>query len=235
MTKIYTDDGKEIKNTEDWRSQLSEGNWEEGKSAYELAHSWLDSAEGMPQSVYNLLNSSDIFKNLIIEKAIVEKKVYFDNLERPSQTDLMIYGKSDKGKIVIAVEGKETEKFGDKVSDWFKEYDKEESNKELRLKGLLSRLNLINLEDINIGKIRYQLLHRTVSALIEADKYNAKYAMMLVHSFSNLDDKDHFDDYKYFCSLLGLETIDRNKIVGLVTINNINLYFGWLRDKKKGC
>jgi len=59
--------------------------------------------------------------------------------------------------------------------------------------------------------------------------------MMLVHSFLDDDIKDHFEDYSYFLGLMGIEnsSIRRNKIVGPVLLNNINLYFGWLRDKKK--
>ena len=31
---------------------------------------------------------------------------------------------------------------------------------------------------------KYQLLHRTASAIIEAERFNANHALMLVHSFS---------------------------------------------------
>lgn len=235
MTKIYTDTGQKIKTIEDWRNQLAhpEKNWAEGKSAYELACSWLNSEGDMPKSLLNLLNSSEVFNNLTIERAIVEKKVQFDNFGEPSHTDLMIYGRNERGNAVIAVEGKESEVFDQEVSKWIT-IKKEGSNKTARLENLLIKLNLDKLDKEDIYRIRYQLLHRTLSALIEAKKYEANQAMMLVHSFLSSDEEDHFNDYVYFCSLLGIEraSIDRNKLIGPIILDNISLYFGWLRDKK---
>lgn len=236
MKKIYTENAKEVKIADDWRCRLAnpKTNWKKGKSAYELAYSWLDSEEDMPNSLQNLLNSSETFKNLTIDKAIVEKKVQFDNFGRPSHTDLMIYGNNAKGKIVIAVEGKESEPFDKDVSEWIK-IKEDGSDKEERLRNLLVKLGLSRLDKEKIGKIKYQLLHRTISALIEGKIYGAHNVMMLVHSFLDIDEKDHFNDYLYFCSLFGIvrESITRNKILSSVTVGNINLSFGWLRDKKK--
>ncbi|GAB4582074.1 MAG: hypothetical protein Fur0022_48270 [Anaerolineales bacterium] len=49
--------------------------------------------------------------------------------------------------------------------------------------------------------IRYQLLHRTASAIIEAKQLNARYAMMIVHSFST--EHKWFSDYQDFLDLFG--------------------------------
>jgi len=49
--------------------------------------------------------------------------------------------------------------------------------------------------------IHYQLLHRTVSALIEADRFCAVDAAMIVHSFS--PEQRWFDAFSAFVSLLG--------------------------------
>ena len=48
--------------------------------------------------------------------------------------------------------------------------------------------------------IRYQLLHRTASALIEAERFCAGHALMLVHSFSQTH--EWFEDYARFLRLL---------------------------------
>lgn len=231
MFKFYS----EIQSPKEWRAQLAnpETNWANGKSAYELAYAWLGANGNLPASISKLLDSYEAFKNLIVDKAIIEKKVKLDEYGRPSQTDLMLYGHNKDGKVVIAVEGKESESFDLPVSEWLKS-KREGSNKKPRLDKLRTSLNLDKFNDEKIGKIGYQLLHRTVSALLEAKDYDAKYAMMLVHSFLDDDNEDHFKDYSYFLGLMGIENslVKRNKILGPVILDGINLYFGWLRDEK---
>ncbi len=232
MFKFYS----EIQSPEDWRAQLAnpKKNWAKGKSAYELAFTWLSADGNLPVSVSKLLDSCEAFKNLIVDKAIVEKKVKLDEYGRPSQTDLMLYGHNKNGRIVITIEGKESESFDLPVSEWLKS-KREGSNKKPRLDKLKVSLKLDKFNDEKVGKIGYQLLHRTASALLEAKDYGAKYAVMLIHSFLDNDRKDHFEDYSYFLGLMGMEDslVKRNKIVGPVILNDINLYFGWLRDKKR--
>lgn len=90
-------------------------------------------------------------------------------------------------------------------------------------------LNLLNLNDVNVKAIRYQLLHRTASALIEAQKINAKHSLMLVHSFS--EEAKWFDDYDSFVKLFNLSP-SPNTIVGPVILDGINLYFGWITENR---
>jgi len=49
--------------------------------------------------------------------------------------------------------------------------------------------------------IRYQPLHRLASAIIEAKRFNARYALMILHSFSQPD--EWFSDYGEFLELFG--------------------------------
>ena len=74
--------------------------------------------------------------------------------------------------------------------------------------------------------IRYQLLHRTVSALIEAEKFTANNALMLVHSFSETD--EWFEDYAEFASLFKTD-VNVNGVFSAGYINGINLYLGWAK------
>jgi hypothetical protein len=37
------------------------------------------------------------------------------------------------------------------------------------------------------AELRYQLFHRTAAAIFEAERYRARHAMMMVHSFSTSD------------------------------------------------
>ena len=53
------------------------------------------------------------------------------------------------------------------------------------------------------AEVHYQLLHRTVSALIEAERFDASHGAMIVHSFSATS--KWFDAYATFVELLGGE------------------------------
>jgi hypothetical protein len=51
--------------------------------------------------------------------------------------------------------------------------------------------------------VRYQLLHRTASAVIEAERFGARHAVMLVHSFT--EENLWFDDFAEFASVFRLK------------------------------
>ena len=70
----------------------------------------------------------------------------------------------------------------------------------MRLRFLLHTLGLA--ED-PADSIRYQLLHRTASALITAEQFRAVAAVMLVHSFS--EQRDGWSDYQSFATLFGVD------------------------------
>ena len=68
--------------------------------------------------------------------------------------------------------------------------------------------------------IRYQLLHRTASSLIEAKKYNAKFALTIVQNFHI--EQPHFDDYRNFAQLLGLKKENAEKTDSIEYVKEIN-------------
>ena len=122
------------------------------------------------------------------------------------------------------VEGKVSEPFGDTVAEWKTQAGR---GKEIRLKYLC---NLLGLDPASVNHVRYQLLHRTASALIEAKKFNAPNALMLVHSFSHED--EWFDDYQRFLALLGVQGRP-DSVVLAKNIHGVNLYLGWVRGDKR--
>ena len=90
-------------------------------------------------------------------------------------------------------------------------------------------LNKLNLNQAQVQHIRYQLLHRTVSAIIEAQRIGAKNALMLVHSFST--EKEWFNDFAQFVKLFDLSA-EKDSIVGPYQTDGINIYFGWTKGDK---
>ena len=213
---------------EDWKLQLAEPDkqWENGYSAKDLAYCWMK-AKGFPSSVKSVfLNSDyDVFKDIVFLAGFVEHKVPLPpERGHPSQNDIFVLAKSNKGLVSIAVEGKVDESFDKTVKEWRKN---ESKGKKTRLNYLTK---LLQISQDNLEDIRYQLLHRTASAIIEAKRFNASTALMLVHSFS----KTHkwFDDYANFASLFGITT-KLNTIHLAKRIDDVDLYLAWVAEKQK--
>lgn len=224
MNKIFIPANK----PEDWKPLLAEPDkqWKTGYSAKALAHCWQE-ANGFPECVINVFKRSGIglFQNIELLLAFPEYKVPLPGGQRPSQNDIFILAKGDDQLVSITVEGKASEPFGETIAEWREDGSE---GKYIRLKFLLDKLGLEGNKQINI--IRYQLLHRTASAIIEAEKFKAKSALMLVHSFSRSN--EWFDDYSQFLALFGLSA-EPDSLVFAKNINGINLYFGWVKGDEK--
>ncbi|WP_194840956.1 DUF6946 family protein [Filobacillus milosensis] len=210
-----------------WREFLADSKkqWKPGYSAFELAYKW-EAAENFPPSVKRVFEQSQIplIQEVELLYGFPEYKVPLPGGSASSQNDLYVLAKANDELLTIMVEGKVSEPFGETVESWLgKEYSK---GKKSRLDFLLEQLGL-NEESV-LDK-RYQLLHRTASALIEAKQVRAKNAMMLVHSFSEAG--KWFEDYEAFVKLFQLSP-KKGEIVGPVLLDGVNLYFGWVTGKK---
>ena len=222
MTKIFIP----ANNPDDWKPLVGSENWKTGYSAKALAYCWQE-ANDFPESVRNVFIKSGIglFKNVKLLLAFPEWKTPLSGGRRPAQNDIFILAKGNNQLISITVEGKVSEPFDKTVAEWKLESSK---GKETRLKFLCDELLLAEEQ---IDHIRYQLLHRTASAIIEAKKFNAQNALMLVHSFSQYD--EWFEDYSQFLALFGLNNVKPDSLVFAKNINGIDLYFSWVRGDKK--
>jgi hypothetical protein len=126
--------------------------------------------------------------------------------------------------VSIAVEGKVEEPFDKTLGEWKADAS---MGKEVRLTYLLEILGL--REPIPDG-VRYQLLHRTASAVIEAERFGAHDAVMLVHSFSH--NNQWFDDFGAFVSLFGRKAgVDR--LVTTIASKGMPLHLGWVHGDER--
>jgi hypothetical protein len=132
-----------------------------------------------------------------------------------------VIGKAADGELaVLMVEGKVNEPFDQTIAEWLVNAS---GNKRARLAGITRLLGLPN--DLP-PTVRYQLLHRTAAAVIEAEALNARHAVLLVHSFSAED--RWFSDYAAFAALFGV-VVQPQQIVTLQQLGPITLYAGWVR------
>lgn len=214
MSKIYIP----TSSAEQWAQFLAEPvkQWRQGYSARTLAYSWQE-AEGFPVEVSSVL--APVFPSAELLLALPEHKVPLPGGSRSSQTDIWVLARSENQLISLAVEGKVSEPFGPTVQEWLKDSS---PGKAKRLGYLQSLLDLPSVSD----STRYQLLHRTASAIIEAQRFNAAHAVMLVHSFSQSG--EWFQDYAAFVSLMGGSAAeDRLTSVGLPS--GVSLHLAWVR------
>jgi len=216
-------------NPKNWQNLLADPkkHWKKHYSARTLAHCWQD-ANGFPTEVKILLSTSPVDQLTEIEMlfGIPEHQVFIPPIQgHPSQNDLFILGKAKDGSLVtIMVEGKVSESFDVTLGEWKQRLTR---GKQIRLKFLLTTLGLSSqIPD----DIRYQLLHRLSSAIVEADKFRAKYAVLLVHSFSQQD--EWFDDYSAFLDLYCVKA-KVGTLSQLGVINGIEVFAGWVRGNKR--
>ena len=172
---------KRLSKLEDWKEIVGKKKWKKNYSAYELAYCW-QTAAGFPKTIRKAFDSSGHQQlcGLRLQYCLVEKPVILDSKRAPSITDLMAYGRNRSGdKIIIAVEGKGKESFGQRVSKWISS-------------GLsrTTRRDRLNFLGKHLGKhidsnssLRYQILHRTVSVVLESQLHGTKAAVVLVHAF----------------------------------------------------
>jgi len=217
MNKIYIPATR----PEGWKTFLADPkHWKNHHSAKCIAYCWQE-VQGFPEAVKKAFNRSGVFVGAEILFAIPEYKVSIPGGGRQSQQDLFVLAKSNDQLISIVVEGKVSESFGNLVKDWLKNAS---PGKKARLEFLCNELDL---NQNSVLDIRYQLLHRTVSALITAKDFKAPTAMILVHSFSPVH--KGFDDYKRFVGLFGIEP-EKNQVYKVNRFNGIDLYIGWASD-----
>jgi len=128
---------------------------------------------------------------------VPEHKTPLPGGRRESQSDVFMLARHANGTMACTIEGKVDEPFGPTVGQQMIDAS---SGQKQRMEYLCHRLRLTTCPD----QIHYQLLHRTVSALIEADRFHASDAAMIVHSFSPTE--RWFDAFTAFVELLGGST-----------------------------
>jgi len=217
---------------EDWKTLLADPDkhWKTGHSAKALAYCWQE-ADDFPRSVKKVFKNSgiDLFQDIRMLVAFPEYTVPLKPYgSRPSQNDIFILAKGTDQLISIAVEGKVDEPFGELIADWKL---KDKGGKKVRLEFLCE---VLQLDASKIDHIRYQLLHRTASAVIEAKKFRTENALMLVHAFKKTEENynQSFQDYYHFLELFSGEGKPDSMVLGK-KIDGINLYFGWVKGNKR--
>lgn len=209
-------------NSDSWKSLLAEPEkqWKEGFSAKSAADSW-ESSKGFPKEIVLAMNKISEFNNAELLMAIPEFKVCLDNEKAPSQNDILGLCSNESGLTVFTVESKVHEDFDKLIKDW-----NDSEGKKNRLTFLLEKIAYPN---IDVSNLRYQLFHRLASAVIMAEKFHAKNALMIVQSFEANDALNHYSDFKAFIENYGVSS-QKEIPIKVARYNGIDIYVLWVNS-----
>lgn len=212
------------KDAESWRDLLADKDkhWRKGFSAMATALSW-EKAENIPPEIQSVISENSDFNDLELLLVLPEYKVDLPGGTRPSQNDVLAVFTTKKSLTVMTVEGKTKEDFDDTIIKWKEK--RSDIGIEKRLGFILEK---IGIKDKNIDSLRYQLFHRLASAVIVAEKFHAKNAIMIIQSFNNNNDENHFNDFVNFTKLYGISSIEKSKLYKLTDLNGINVFAAWV-------
>lgn len=210
----------------DWRRLLADPSrhWRAKRSAYELAVAWEAarlSDRGLPPDAAALLDSCDAFRDAKLLLGIPEHQVDLAGGGHASQTDLWALLSCQGGAISMSVEAKAGEPFDDIVSTWLSKASPR-SGKPRRLDQLC---DVLSVSKEQVLGCRYQLLHRAAVALLEARRFHARHAILLVHSFAK--DETAYGDFRAFCRVLDVE-VDEGTLVRVGLRHEVEFWAGWL-------
>lgn len=208
------------KSYEDWRQFLAdpEKQWKLGYSAMATALSW-EAADGVPDEISELFG-----KKTELLLAIPEHKVALPGGNRESQCDVFALIKVDNKIYAVAVEAKVNEPFGPTIGEWMQNAS---NGKIERIRHIC---DLLGLETIPPGHLRYQLFHRTAAAILESERFKTDNAAMIIQSFSQ--NHKWFEDFYSFSEFLGLD-VKLGKGYQVTLPNKKSLLLGWATGSEK--
>lgn len=165
----------------------SETHWKEGRSAWELARAWMEGTAA--DDLTALLAADSALVGFVVENAIAEAQTRFDDHGGgPRNHDLLVFGHNARGPIVVGVEGKADETYGQTVAAYEAAADKKvalglPTKAPERLDDLLRDLADTTLAARSeMSTLRYQLLTGIAGTLTEAKSVNGR-AVFVVHEF----------------------------------------------------
>lgn len=172
--------GNPIVTVDDWfrlaPPKKGKAQWRDGRSAKEMAKRWIG---GLPEEVELTLRSHADLRPFQAELAEPEVQTHFDEFGRPREHDLVVVGKTDGVKALMAIEGKTDETFDRPISERLSNAGTG-SNLPERIRRLSTAL-FGDPDPEFLGGLRYQLVYATAATVVEADVRGCSIAVFLVH------------------------------------------------------
>lgn len=161
--------------------------WKDGRSAKENARLWLNAAPYLPSEIGEILQSCTDVGTLRTWRAEPEAEIPFDNFSGPANIDLLLITEDETGPLVVGIEAKADEPFGDTVkktrSVANSRLGKKPESKRVERINILAKKFGLSLERQEVLNLRYQLFTLTAAILAEARRREIQRAIVIVHEF----------------------------------------------------
>lgn len=193
MKSSWRNGGDPLHSHGGWRARLDPKNRRKGTSAPTLAEVWAG-----PLEMFGALRHQPVLGGLQVDEVIVEGQSAVDQFSGPRNHDLIVRGQlPSTDRVVVCVEAKAGESLGATVGEQSKaagaaKSKNASSNAPARLDGLLKRFVPYPPDEPRVQQLRYQLLTALAGTLSEAESYQARHAVLMIHEFLT-DERDRPD------------------------------------------
>ena len=242
----------EILSVEDWLKyappKKGELQWEDKRSAKELAQAWCGKGFACPPADMRLLLERAFRTEIVFDEAKPECVIKLDVFAGEHRNcDLVVLCNVGAKRMVINVEAKADEPFGRVIGEYYDRKTGSGSIVPARIRQLSQAL-FGREPDEAIRNLRYQLLHATAAALVEAAASGAELGLFLVHEFWSASlnrnkltqNATDWENFIHAFPELATAGIEKNQILGPVSVlgggrvpHSVPLYLGKLVTELK--
>jgi hypothetical protein len=179
--------GQPINDWRDWTRPKDEGQWRAARSAMELARAWFTSSVPVvPAQVSALLDSHPLTHQAVFDEGWPELKTRLPFPGEGRNHDLVLVGRAQAARLLLAVEGKVDETMGPAVGPyWQKSKRTAGSRAWRRIDALL--LATFGADAVAVeepwNSLPYQMLTALVGTAIEASNRSCSVAALCVQEF----------------------------------------------------
>ena len=181
-------DGHQIADWRSWTRPKAEYHWRAGRSAMELARAWFTSPVPVcPPEVESLLESHPVTAGVALTEGWPEYVTPLPERGEGRNHDLLLVGCRDGCGVVVSVEAKVDEPFGERIGDyWLRAREsKRRTRAPERIEALVSMVfgSGTRPDAKPWSLLRYQLLTAVAGTAIEAAHRKSDTAVLIIHEF----------------------------------------------------
>jgi hypothetical protein len=183
---------KEIRSVDDWLAvappMRDMRQWVDGRSATELPKAWfpVPGDPRVPPELQALLDSREETQAVVFDRGEPERTTVFDDCGGEGRdAALVLWGRGPRGKILMSIEAKADEPFGETAGDYVERSAARDPRSRVPERfGLLCRGVLgVASDEGEARAVGYQLFTAIAGTLVEAQMYAADSALFVVHEF----------------------------------------------------
>lgn len=186
---LKTRDGAAITDWREWTPPKDAKHWKAGRSAMELARAWFTSRTPQcPAEIEALLNKHSATSKITFVSGVPEAITGLPGGGGGRNHDLLLLGTRGEERVVVSVEGKADERFGNEtVGSYYRKAQAsvKPTRADQRIESLLEMVFGTKAcpDQLPWSALRYQLLTGVAATVVEADKQGCSVGVFLIHEF----------------------------------------------------